>query len=116
MVVKLCSDGYVSERPALKNPASKTQGRFCRLAAINHRFFYKEKTGRLGNTMKTKEELNALKKEVKTVSRKLHELTEEELKYIAGGDSEQISFMHIKRFIETGNDVGARYYYKSYAR
>ena len=28
--------------------------------------------------MKTKEELNALKEEVETVSRKLHELTDEE--------------------------------------
>ena len=65
--------------------------------------------------MKTKEELTALKEEVETVSRKLHELTEEELKYIAGGDSEHNNFMDIKRLIETGNDVGARYYYKSYA-
>ena len=35
--------------------------------------------------MKTKEELNALKKEVETVSRKLHDLTEEELAQVAGG-------------------------------
>ena len=35
--------------------------------------------------MKTKEELNALKEEVETVSRKLHELTEEELAQVAGG-------------------------------
>ena len=35
--------------------------------------------------MKTKEELNALKEEVKTVSRKLHELTEEELAQVFGG-------------------------------
>ena len=35
--------------------------------------------------MKTKEELNALKKEVETVSRKLHELTEEELAQVTGG-------------------------------
>ena len=35
--------------------------------------------------MKTREELNALKKEVETVSKKLSELTEEELKQVAGG-------------------------------
>lgn len=35
--------------------------------------------------MKTKEELNALKEEVETVSKKLHELTEEELAQVSGG-------------------------------
>ena len=35
--------------------------------------------------MKTKEELNALKEEVETVSRKLHELTPEELEKVNGG-------------------------------
>lgn len=35
--------------------------------------------------MKTKEELNALKEEVETVSRKLQELTEEELAQVSGG-------------------------------
>ena len=35
--------------------------------------------------MKTKEELNALKEEVETVSRKLHELTDEELEQVTGG-------------------------------
>ena len=35
--------------------------------------------------MKTKEELNALKEEVETVSRKLHELTEEELAQVTDG-------------------------------
>ena len=35
--------------------------------------------------MKTKEELNALKEEVETVSRKLHELTEEDLAQVSGG-------------------------------
>ena len=35
--------------------------------------------------MKTKEELNALKEEVETVNRKLHELTEEELEKVTGG-------------------------------
>ena len=35
--------------------------------------------------MKTAEELNALKEEVEAVSRKLHELTEEELEQVSGG-------------------------------
>ena len=35
--------------------------------------------------MKTKEELNDLKEEVETVSRKLAELTDEELAQVAGG-------------------------------
>ena len=39
--------------------------------------------------MKTKEELNALKEEVETVSRKLHELTDEELEQVTGGNIEQ---------------------------
>ena len=36
--------------------------------------------------MKTKEELNALKAEVETLNKKLAELTDEELKQVAGGD------------------------------
>ena len=35
--------------------------------------------------MKTAEELNALKKEVETLNKKLAELTEEELTQVAGG-------------------------------
>ena len=35
--------------------------------------------------MKTKEELNALKEEVETVSRKLHELNDKELAQVSGG-------------------------------
>ena len=35
--------------------------------------------------MKTKEELNALKEEIETVSRKPHELTDEELEQVTGG-------------------------------
>ena len=35
--------------------------------------------------MKSIEELNALKEEVETVSKKLHELTEEELEQVSGG-------------------------------
>ena len=37
--------------------------------------------------MKTKEELNALKEEVEALNKKLHELTEEELKQVSGGVS-----------------------------
>lgn len=36
--------------------------------------------------MKTKEELDALKEEVKSLNAKLAELTEEELEEVAGGD------------------------------
>ena len=35
--------------------------------------------------MKSKEELNALKEEVETLNKKLHELTEEELTQVSGG-------------------------------
>ena len=35
--------------------------------------------------MKTKEELNALKEDVKTLNKKLHELTDEELAQVSGG-------------------------------
>ena len=38
--------------------------------------------------MKTKEELNTLKEEVETVSKKLHELTDEELEQVSGGESQ----------------------------
>ena len=38
--------------------------------------------------MKTKEELNALKEEVETLNKKLHELTEEELEKVSGGFTE----------------------------
>ena len=37
--------------------------------------------------MKSKEELNALKEEVETLNRKIHELTEEELEQVTGGAS-----------------------------
>ena len=36
--------------------------------------------------MKSKEELNALKEEVETLSRKLHELTDEDLAQVSGGN------------------------------
>ena len=44
---------------------------------------------------KTQEELNALKAEVETVSRKLHELTEEELAQVSGGLVPGISGKHV---------------------
>ena len=37
--------------------------------------------------MKSKEELNALKEEVETLNKKLHELTEEELAQVSGGET-----------------------------
>ena len=41
--------------------------------------------------MKTKEELNALKEEVKTLNKKLAELNEEELKQVIGGQQYDIN-------------------------
>lgn len=38
---------------------------------------------------KTQEELNALKEEVETLDEKLHELTEEELAKVSGGDGKE---------------------------
>ena len=43
--------------------------------------------------MKTKEELNALKEEVETVSKKLHKLTEDELAQVSGGQSNDPLFI-----------------------
>ena len=45
--------------------------------------------------MKTKEELNALKEEVETVSKKLHELTEEELAQVSGGVVPDFIFKYV---------------------
>ena len=42
--------------------------------------------------MKTKEERNALKKEVETMSRKRRELTEEELEQVTGGTTGEVKF------------------------
>ena len=39
--------------------------------------------------MKTKEELNARKEEVEAVSKKFHELTDEELAQVSGGLSQE---------------------------
>lgn len=40
--------------------------------------------------MKTREELNALKKEVDTLKKKLAELTEDELKQVTGGNNREL--------------------------
>ena len=39
--------------------------------------------------MKTKEELNELKEEVEALNRKLHELTDEELEQVTGGQAKK---------------------------
>ena len=44
--------------------------------------------------MKTKEELNALKEEVETVSGKLAELTEEEITQVCGGAAGFVRFFN----------------------
>ena len=44
--------------------------------------------------MKTKEELNALKEEVKTLNKKLAELTEDELKQVSGGAAGSVQFFN----------------------
>ena len=46
--------------------------------------------------MKTKEELNSLKEEVETMSKKLHELTDEELEQVVGGAPHgKVDFVHV---------------------
>ena len=42
--------------------------------------------------MKTKEELCALKEEVETLNKKLHELTEDELRLVLGGTEVEFFF------------------------
>ena len=44
--------------------------------------------------MKTKKELSALKEEVETMSKKLHELTDEELEQVVGGASHFKDYVH----------------------
>ena len=64
--------------------------------------------------MKSKEELNALKEEVETVSRKLAELSEEELEQVAGGAAGSVQFFNEDKgfgFIKPedgGRDIFAR--------
>ena len=50
--------------------------------------------------MKTKEELTALKEEVETLNKKLAELTEEELKQVAGGDDVPLGGHIIEPWLE----------------
>ena len=52
--------------------------------------------------MKTKEELNALKEEVETLNKKLHELTEEELEQVTGG---AINHTEDEKFLEYGPPI-----------
>ena len=55
--------------------------------------------------MKTKEELNVLKEEVETLSKKLAELNEEELEQVAGGyDGYEIFFYNSQKLSETGKE------------
>ena len=66
--------------------------------------------------MKTKEELNALKEEVEIVSKKLHELTEEELAQVIGGATGDLKPFSSEKgfgFIESetyrrGSDMNAK--------
>ena len=51
--------------------------------------------------MKTKEELNALKEEVETVNKKLHELTEEELAQVSGGSNSKLDLQLASEYITT---------------
>ena len=64
------------------------------------------------DTMKTKEELNALKEEIETLNKKLADLTEEELKQVAGGTTNRGEILPCKYCPEwtfqtwTGVDLG----------
>lgn len=60
--------------------------------------------------MKTKEELNALKEEVETVNRKLHELTEEELAQVTGGAFVQSSTCYHPGFAALAIDLSGSYF------
>ena len=46
--------------------------------------------------MKSKEELNALKEEVETLNKKLHELTDEELAQVSGGVVNLGGLLHLR--------------------
>ena len=50
--------------------------------------------------MKSNEELNTIKEEVETVNRKLHELTEEELKQVCGGAGYGSEFQCPEHWVE----------------
>ena len=59
--------------------------------------------------MKTKEELNALKKEVETINKILAELNEDELKQVTGGATEPINIPGLETIapspVAASNDV-----------
>ena len=59
--------------------------------------------------MKTKEELNALKKEVETLNKKLAELNEDELDQVTGGATEPINIPGLETIapspVAASNDV-----------
>ena len=57
--------------------------------------------------MKTKEELNAIKVEIETISEKLGELTEEELNQVTGGYKEVGGIPSPFNDITIGNITGA---------
>ena len=64
--------------------------------------------------MKSKEELNALKEEVETVSRKLRELTEEELERVNGGVLPNVCFgFDVEKGVQLDPAGGEKYYQPS---
>ena len=50
--------------------------------------------------MKTKEELNALKKDVETLNKKLHELTDEELEQVFSGAIGTVKAFNNEKFFD----------------
>ena len=62
---------------------------------------------------KTQEELNALKKEVETLNNKLKELTDEELKQVAGGHGAPASNLPLNNIIR---EVNLRHKYDDYLK
>ena len=58
--------------------------------------------------MKTKEELNELKKEVEALNRKLAELSAEELEQVKGGSAASIYY-----FIEIGDEFRAQRFFQN---
>ena len=54
---------------------------------------------------KTQEELNAIKEEVESMNKKLAELTEEELKQVAGGNIEQEIKNLAKQYFQIEEEV-----------
>ena len=60
--------------------------------------------------MKTKEELNALKEEVETVSKKLHELTDGELAQVAGGAYQGTCFVYVIKKGDSLSVIAQRYH------